>query len=329
VRYKNPNTYNVYGEKLDPNNLMPVTAQQLPHHLQDRPLSTDRVVSGIAKGGTENSWVYPSPQMFYNSLMKKGKGNAVKAEDVNSMIAIHNNMNEKTWKEVMFWEKFHCKECEDPRLLRFEGRPDDLSPLARMRMLMGRPAPFDRHDWVVDRCGTEVRYIIDYYHDEALPVDKQLPGQFDFNSNTQITLDVRPAVDSAGAVWDRVKLMMGSVPEAPESWPAALPESQASNKKAPAEEWNKAQKYFMDRLNTVAVRCKDRIGELKSCDGEIDCERKTMAKDVCVAETVCPKEAGYFLKALEKGSEDEHMKTYGALLKCNAKFQADGEKLFS
>ena len=41
----------VYGEKLDPNNLMPVTAQQLPHHLQDRPLSTDRVVSGIAKGG--------------------------------------------------------------------------------------------------------------------------------------------------------------------------------------------------------------------------------------------------------------------------------------
>jgi len=56
-----------------------------------------------------------------------------------------------------------------------------------------------------------VRYIIDYYHDEALPVDKQLPGQFDFNSNTQITLDVRPAVDSAGAVWDRVKLMMGSV----------------------------------------------------------------------------------------------------------------------
>ena len=23
--------------------------------------------------------------------------------------------------------------------------------------------PFDRHDWTVDRCGEEVRYIIDYY----------------------------------------------------------------------------------------------------------------------------------------------------------------------
>jgi hypothetical protein len=24
-------------------------------------------------------------------------------------------------------------------------------------------APFDRHDWIVDRCGTKVRYIIDFY----------------------------------------------------------------------------------------------------------------------------------------------------------------------
>jgi hypothetical protein len=23
--------------------------------------------------------------------------------------------------------------------------------------------PFDRHDWVVDRCGQEVRYVIDFY----------------------------------------------------------------------------------------------------------------------------------------------------------------------
>ena len=23
--------------------------------------------------------------------------------------------------------------------------------------------PFDRHDWIVDRCGKHVRYVIDYY----------------------------------------------------------------------------------------------------------------------------------------------------------------------
>lgn len=55
--------------------------------------------------------------------------------------------------------------------------------------------PFDRHDWIVDRCGKEVRYVIDYYDGGA--VDK----------NYQFTiLDVRPAFDSLSAVWDRMKV---------------------------------------------------------------------------------------------------------------------------
>ena len=33
-------------------------------------------------------------------------------------------------------------------------------------MRCSREAPFDRHDWIVDRCGREVRYVIDFYaHD--------------------------------------------------------------------------------------------------------------------------------------------------------------------
>ena len=33
---------------------------------------------------------------------------------------------------------------------------------------MGGQLPFDRHDWWVDRCGQEVRYVIDFYfHEEA------------------------------------------------------------------------------------------------------------------------------------------------------------------
>ena len=27
--------------------------------------------------------------------------------------------------------------------------------------VLGGPLPFDRRDWIVDRCGKEVRYIID------------------------------------------------------------------------------------------------------------------------------------------------------------------------
>ena len=56
--------------------------------------------------------------------------------------------------------------------------------------------PFDRHDWIVQRGDKEVRYIIDYYDGGA--VNK---------NNWQFTLlDVRPAMDSGEAVWDRMKV---------------------------------------------------------------------------------------------------------------------------
>lgn|SRR6266576_639582 len=51
-------------------------------------------------------------------------------------------------------------------------------------------APFDRHDWIVDRCGTRVRYIIDFY-----------TGQ-NSNSGPSFYLDVRPALDN----WEGVKM---------------------------------------------------------------------------------------------------------------------------
>ena len=33
---------------------------------QRKLLSTDRINSNIPKGGTDSTWLYPSPQMFYN-----------------------------------------------------------------------------------------------------------------------------------------------------------------------------------------------------------------------------------------------------------------------
>lgn len=55
--------------------------------------------------------------------------------------------------------------------------------------------PFDRHDWIIDRCGKEVRYIIDYY--DSRIIDK------DYNF---VILDVRPAMDSLENIWDRMKV---------------------------------------------------------------------------------------------------------------------------
>jgi Cytochrome c/c1 heme lyase len=73
VKYMNPTQYNVYGQKIDPSNNMPVTPAQQPAAAQSTELSTERVVSTIPKGGNEGTWVYPSPQMFWNALSRKGK----------------------------------------------------------------------------------------------------------------------------------------------------------------------------------------------------------------------------------------------------------------
>ena len=54
------------------------------------------------------------------------------------------------------------------------------------------PLPFDRHDWIVQRPdGSEVRYVIDYYHDDDAAKDNTKPKLHDVDSIKSITLDVR------------------------------------------------------------------------------------------------------------------------------------------
>lgn len=66
--------------------------------------------------------------------------------------------------------------------------------------LQGYKLPFDRHDWIVDRCGKDVRYIIDFYSGAPQP---GVPAS--------MHLDVRPALDSLEAAWDRIRMQSGWV----------------------------------------------------------------------------------------------------------------------
>ena len=68
--------------------------------------------------------------MFYNSLARKNKLGDTEESDIESVVAIHNNMNEKTWAKVMEWEEALCPEGKKDggsKLLKFLGRPSDLS----------------------------------------------------------------------------------------------------------------------------------------------------------------------------------------------------------
>lgn len=205
--------YNVYSQPIDPTNNMPAIANQLPAAIQKESLSTKRVKSTIPKGGSDSdTWTYPSPQMFYNSLVRKNKLDDTKESDIPTVVALHNNMNEKTWAKVLEWEALLSDQNNNNnaknngiKLSRFMGRPSDLSPKARFKNLFfSHPLPFDRHDWTILRPdGTEGRYIIDYYHDESLISHEEatseeefLPDMHDRKAVKSILVDVRPALDS-------------------------------------------------------------------------------------------------------------------------------------
>ncbi|PSN54728.1 Cytochrome c-type heme lyase [Blattella germanica] len=99
--------------------------------------------------------------MFWNAMLRKGwrwKEEDIKPKDMDDIIRIHNANNEQAWLEVLKWEALHAREC--------------------------------------DRCGKDVRYVIDYYDGGAVQ-----PGSYQF-----ALLDVRPAMDSWENCWDRMKV---------------------------------------------------------------------------------------------------------------------------
>ncbi|KAI8975057.1 cytochrome c/c1 heme lyase-domain-containing protein [Mycotypha africana] len=177
-------------------NMMPSHLSQSAHNEQTIRLPTERVISSIpkAKGDdTAAKWEYPSPQQFYNALKRKGW--ETPEEEIETMVDIHNFLNEEAWQEVLKWEsKFKCDCAEDPYLAKFQGRPKEVSPKARWHSFWGVPRPFDRHDWYIKRCDQERRYVIDYYE-----APEEVPGVPVFH------LDVRPALDDMPSVMLRFK----------------------------------------------------------------------------------------------------------------------------
>lgn len=88
-------------DKLNPLNQMPDLANaKQPGQSMDLP--TVRVESSIPRDSAER-WEYPSPQQFYNALVRKGW--ETPEEHVEVMVDIHNFLNEQAWQEVLKWEQ--------------------------------------------------------------------------------------------------------------------------------------------------------------------------------------------------------------------------------
>jgi hypothetical protein len=91
----------VNHEKFNDRNQMP-DLPQLPALNQSVDLPTARTQSSIPRDQSGN-WEYPSPQQFYNALVRKGW--VTPEEHVETMVDIHNFLNEQAWQEVLKWER--------------------------------------------------------------------------------------------------------------------------------------------------------------------------------------------------------------------------------
>lgn len=217
-----------FMSKLNPLNYMFHSISQEKAPNQTHALPTSRDESSIPRGSGDGNWEYPSPQQMYNALLRKGYTDT-DVTAVESMVAVHNFLNEGAWGEIVDWERRFGKGLkrgwevskrgeqnsqlelrrleaqeggrEQPTLIRFQGRPQEMTPKAAMLQMLGRvypskfatEPPFDRHDWYISRNvdgqQKEVRYVIDFYSGPPEPTGEPV-----------FYLDVRPAVTPTAAV---------------------------------------------------------------------------------------------------------------------------------
>lgn len=89
------------SETLNPLNQMPTLAQERALG-QEMDLPLDRETSSIPRASDSSKWEYPSAQQFYNALVRKGW--ETPEEHVQTMVDIHNFLNEEAWQEILKWE---------------------------------------------------------------------------------------------------------------------------------------------------------------------------------------------------------------------------------
>jgi cytochrome c heme-lyase len=329
--------YNVYSQPIDKTNQMPNGVKtQLPSSTQRSELSTNRVSSTIPKGATESdTWTFPSPQQFYNALVRKGKlDNDTSEEDMESVVALHNNMNEKTWAKVVEWEQQIYDQDAQPKLLKFLGRPHDLSPKAGLKhYLLGHPLPYDRHDWTVLRGdGNTVRYVIDYYYDETRAqesADSGKPELHNRNATPSLLVDVRPALDGPSEFVARAVQMPFKIytqQTAYEPLPLRGTTELATQVKESIQVWQSIQesrqqqladeaqaasmKFSQAEAKEIATNfakalkdCRTSTQKVEQCESDEECGRASMDLTMCMGKLLCQVQHKSIMASLQ-GNDD-------------------------
>lgn len=189
------------GSSHPPSPPPPTTTSSLSSNQHSPPSSSiSSSENNTESGEITQNWIYPSEKQFYAALVRKN--HSPNPTTVSSIVPIHNAVNERCWSTILRdWElrsphaRVANSPCGGPRLRSFSGDSSKLTPRARMYTWLGYERPFDRHDWVVERCGGEsVEYVIDFYKGRG-------------GGGLSFFLDVRPKLNS----WAGWRLRLGKV----------------------------------------------------------------------------------------------------------------------
>jgi Cytochrome c/c1 heme lyase len=143
------------------------------------------------------------------------------------LVAQHDELNDRVWREILAFEALHATQCPcGPNLMRVssgaQATQNDTqqnlafvpTPKARMLRTLGFAQPIDRQDWIVDRCGSQVRYAVDFYDHNS---DANDGAGWGFGQAEQsrvletMHVDARPALGAPSAIRDRVRFFFGSL----------------------------------------------------------------------------------------------------------------------
>ncbi|KAK2734877.1 holocytochrome c synthase [Myotisia sp. PD_48] len=231
--------------KLNPLNYMFSDLSQSRAPNQTVNLPVEREISTIPRADNKGSkWEYPSPQQMYNAMLRKGYTDTPQ-DAVESMVAVHNFLNEGAWQEIVDWEhtfsqglKRGWERCrrgsenlsvdlerertgstdengatfQEPQLLRFMGRPQERTPKATMLQVLANLYP--------SKYGTAPPFDRhDWYIQRQTPSGpKEVRYVIDYYSappeptgEPVFYLDIRPAVDTPTAAIERLMKWGGDV----------------------------------------------------------------------------------------------------------------------
>ncbi|RMZ88345.1 hypothetical protein DV736_g4419, partial [Chaetothyriales sp. CBS 134916] len=194
----------------------------------DRPRTPANAEQETGRHSSGN-WIYPSESQFYHAVLAKNTASSPDAllASISHIVPIHNAVNERAWSLIKATvvagnniTATDAASCTGPKLHSFHGRgAGALTPRAKWNSwVLGYKTPFDRHDWVVERCdGQKVEYVIDFYEGKsdpaatatATPTTAPTRQAQATAANLNFYLDVRPKLNSWEGWRMRVEKSLG------------------------------------------------------------------------------------------------------------------------